>query len=55
MTLDNSRIFERSLQDGPVLMVCQKPETLNQTNNLLQRTFGCKAVWVKKSMCVCIA
>lgn len=33
-TLGNNRIPERSLSDGPVLVACQKPETLNQTKNL---------------------
>lgn len=36
VTLGNSRISKRSLCDGPVFIVCQKSETLNQTNSLLQ-------------------
>lgn len=31
---NNSRIAERCLSEGPVLMLYQKPETLNQTNGL---------------------
>lgn len=34
-TLTLARISKTSLDDGPVFMVCQKSETLNQTNNLL--------------------
>lgn len=33
LTLGNSRISETSLGSGPVLIVLQKSETLNQTNN----------------------
>lgn len=34
--LGKSRISERTLSEGPVLIVCQKPETLNKTNDSLQ-------------------
>lgn len=34
--------YPRSLDEGPVLMVCQKPLALNQTNNFASRT-----VWTK--------
>lgn len=33
MTLDNSRLSERSLREGPALMVYQKSEALHLTNN----------------------
>ena len=36
LTLDNSRISKMSLSNGPVFMVLQKLESLNQTNNSLQ-------------------
>ena len=36
MTQGNSQVSKRSLGEGPVLMVYQKPETLNQTNDSLQ-------------------
>lgn len=41
-TQGSSRIPERSLDEGPVLMVCQKSQALNQTNN-----FPSRAVWMK--------
>lgn len=44
LTMGNSRISEMSLGNGPVFMVLQKPEILNQTNDSLQRIFACKAV-----------
>lgn len=34
--LENSRISETSLSDGPIFKMLQKPETLNQTNDSLQ-------------------
>ena len=33
MTQGNSRISDRNMGEGPVLMVDQKPEALNLTNN----------------------
>jgi hypothetical protein len=36
MTLGNNRIMERDLSEDPILMVSQKPETLNKTNDSLQ-------------------
>ena len=36
LTQGNSRISERSFGEGPVLMVNQKPEALNQNNSSLQ-------------------
>jgi hypothetical protein len=36
LTLGDSRIYKRSLIDGPVFMVLQKPEILSQTNDSLQ-------------------
>ena len=35
MTQGNNRISESSFSEGPVLVVYQKPEVLNLTNNLL--------------------
>lgn len=44
MTLGKSRISERALSEGPVLIVCQKPETLNKTNDSLHvKLFGKRA------------
>lgn len=34
--LGNNRISEMSLSYGPIFIVLRKPETLNQTNGLLQ-------------------
>ena len=36
VTTGNSRGSQRKLSEGPVLMVHQKPEALNQTNNSVQ-------------------
>ena len=47
MTQGNNRISERSPGGDPVLMVQQKPEASNQTNDSLQQTFASKAVWAK--------
>ena len=33
MTPDSSRLSERSSAEGPVMIMYQKPEDLNQTNN----------------------
>ena len=35
MSWDNSEIPKKSLGEGPVLMVYQKPEALRKTNNSL--------------------
>lgn len=39
MTQSNSRISERSFSEGPVMMVCQRSEVLNQTNTHLWAGF----------------
>lgn len=36
ITLGNSVTYRRSFTDGPVMVVDQKPEALNLTNNSLQ-------------------
>lgn len=36
LTLANSRLSDTNLNDGPVLMVLQKPAALNQTTDLSQ-------------------
>lgn len=35
LPLGNSRVYKSSLRDGPVSMVLQRPETLNQTKDSL--------------------
>lgn len=47
MTQSNSRISERSFSEGPVMMVCQRSEVLNQTNDSLQCTFVGGVYWTK--------
>lgn len=42
LPLGNSRISNMSLRNGPVLMMLQKPQTLNQTNYSLQCLITCK-------------
>lgn len=42
-----SRISKRRFSEDLVLTVWQKPETSNQTNGSLQRTFASKEVWIK--------
>lgn len=46
MTQGNSRIAERCFSEGPILMLYQKPETLNQTNGLF-------AMYICKQSCFC--
>lgn len=41
-----------NLSDGPVFMLLQKKETLNQTNNFLKREFAYEAVWTNNIYCV---
>lgn len=36
LILGNSRVSELSLSNGPVFKMCQRPETLSQTNDTLQ-------------------
>lgn len=40
LTQGNSRLSERRLSEFPVLMVSQKPEALNQTNELTAMTYA---------------
>lgn len=40
LTQGNSRLSERSPSEFPVLMVSQKPEALNQTNELTAMTYA---------------
>lgn len=49
MTWGNSKISERSFGEGSVRMGCQRPETLNQTNDSLQKTFAGGADWTEGS------
>ena len=45
MTLcSNSRITKRNFSEGPISVVYQKSEALNQANNSLKRLFARKAV-----------
>jgi hypothetical protein len=39
--------MERDLSEDPILMVSQKPETLNKTNDSLQWTFASEDVQTK--------
>ena len=36
LTLDNSRMTKKNLSDGPIFMVFQKSQNLNQTNDSLK-------------------
>lgn len=45
------RMSERSFSEGPVMMVYQKPDALNQTNNL-QWTSASEVDWTKGIYCV---
>ena len=43
----NNRITMRSPNKDPILMVSQKPEISNQTNDSLQGTFASKDEWIE--------
>ena len=45
MTQGNSRISERSFGEGPVMMVGQSPEALNQASDSLQGALAGGADW----------
>lgn len=47
-TQGNGRISQRSLSEGPVPMLYQKPEALNLTNDSLPWTFISTTVWAKE-------
>jgi hypothetical protein len=47
MTQGNNRKTGRSPDEDPILMVSQKPEISNQTNDSLQRTFASEDVWTE--------
>lgn len=51
MTQGNGRISERIPGEGPVLIIEQKPEALNQSDDSLQWTFVSEAVWAKWFTC----
>lgn len=40
-----------NLSSGPICMVLQKPEVLNQNNNSLKWIFTCRDVWAKNILC----
>lgn len=48
ITWGNSRISKRSFDEGPVLLVYQRPKILNQANNSLWWTFASKTEWAKQ-------
>ena len=45
MTQGNNRMTGRSPSEEPMLLMSQKPETSNQTNDSLQSTFAKEDVW----------
>jgi hypothetical protein len=47
-TKGNNRIPRRSSGENPILMVSQKPEIMNQTNDSLKRTFANEDVWTQR-------
>jgi hypothetical protein len=47
MTQSKNRITKRSPCEDPILMVSQKPETGNQTNESLQCVFASGDVWTE--------
>ena len=47
----NLMIFERSCSESSMMMMYQKPEALNQANDLLQRIFSSKVDWTKDRLC----